>query len=125
MVGEMKAHPTPVELAMLKALWREGRLSAREIHDSTEDVTRWSFSSTRKTLERMLEKGLIYTTEVHGVRVYRPGVKKLVTIAAMWRDFADRVLGGAPAAPMAHFAENDFLTREEIAELKRMLTEEQ
>jgi BlaI family penicillinase repressor len=114
-------HPTPVELALLKPLWREGRLSARELHTHTEDVTRWSFSSTRKTLERMLEKGLISAAEVHGVRVYRAKVQKLTTIAAMWRDFAGRVLGGAPAAPMAHFAENDFLSREEIAELKRML----
>lgn len=120
----MKPHPTPIEFALLKPLWREGRLSARELHDATEDVTRWSYSSTRKTLERMLEKGLVGVAEVHGVRVFRARVQKLPTVAAMWRDFAGRVLGGAPAAPMAHFAENDFLSRDEIAELKRMLEAE-
>jgi predicted transcriptional regulator len=120
----MKTHPTPVEFAFLKALWRDRRLSARELHDATESVTRWSYSSTRKTLERMLEKGLVAVSDVHGVRVYRARVQKLSTVAAMWRDFAGRVLGGAPAAPMAHFAENDFLSSEEIAELKRMLEAE-
>lgn len=117
-------HLTPIELELLKPLWREGRLSARELHDATEHITRWSFSSTRKTIERMLEKGLIGAAEVHGVRVFRAKVQKLSTVASMWRDFARRVLGGPAATPMAHFAENDFLSREEIAELKRMLTEE-
>lgn len=118
-------HPTPIELELLKPLWREGRLSARELHDATEHLTRWSFSSTRKTLDRMLEKGLISATEVHGVRVYRAKVQKLGMVASMWRDFAHRVLGGAPAAPLAHFVENDFLSREEIEELKRMLAEDE
>lgn len=120
----MKAHPTSVELELLKALWRKGRLSAREIHEATQQATKWSFSSTRKTLERMLEKGLISDTEVHGVRVYAARVQKLSTVASMWRDFASRVLGGAGAAPIAHFAENDFLSKEEIDELKRMLAED-
>lgn len=117
-------HPTPVELELLKPLWREGRLSARELHDRTEQFTRWSFSSTRKTLERMLDKGLLAAVEVHGMRVYRAKAQKLPVVASMWSDFARRVLGGAGAAPMAHFAENDFLSREEISELKRMLAEE-
>ncbi len=118
-------HPTAVELELLKSLWREGRLSARELHDRTERFTRWSFSSTRKTLERMLDKGLLAAGETHGVRVYRAKAQKLAVVASMWRDFAHRVLGGAPAAPVAHFVENDFLSRDEIEELKRMLAEDE
>jgi BlaI family transcriptional regulator, penicillinase repressor len=122
----MKApHPTPVELELLKALWRDGRLSAREVHDRTERVTRWSFSSTRKTLDRMIEKGLVAAADAHGLRLYRAKVQKLATIASMWRDFADRVLGAPASAPVTHFAENDFLSSEEIAELRRMLEDGQ
>lgn len=117
--------PTPVELEFLRSLWREGRLSARELHDQTVEVTLWSFSSTRKTLERMLEKGLIGVADLHGVRVYRARARKLSTLKAMLRDFAGRVLGGAAAAPLAQFASNDFLSKEEIDELRRMLEEDE
>ncbi len=116
-------HPTPIELELLKPLWRDGQLSARELHDRTENVTRWSLSSTRKTLERMQQKGLIDVKDVHGVRVYVPLARKLSVVALMWRDFAKRVLGGAPAAPMAQFAANEFLSADEIEELKRMLAD--
>ena len=49
--------PSITELTVLKALWKQQPLSAREIHQHIEDELGWSFSSTRKTLERMLDKG--------------------------------------------------------------------
>lgn len=116
-------YPTPVELELLKQLWREGRLSARELHERTAQFTRWSYSSTRKTLDRMLEKGLLAASDLHGVRVFRARVRKLATIAALSRDFARRVLGSAPATPIASFVESDFLSNEEVEELKSMLAE--
>lgn len=117
----MKAiNPTPPELELLKVLWSEGRLSARELHDKTAQVSGWSLSSTRKTLERMVAKGLIMLTEAHGVRLYRARARKLHTIAELWRGFAQGVLGdGAAATP--NFVESELLSASEIAELKRLL----
>jgi BlaI family penicillinase repressor len=53
------AVPSISELSLLKALWRQQPLSAREIHDAVEAELGWSYSSTRKTLERMLDKGMV------------------------------------------------------------------
>jgi metallo-beta-lactamase class B len=43
-------------------------LSAREIHDAVEHELGWSYSSTRKTPERMWEKGMISQEVRHGVQ---------------------------------------------------------
>ena len=51
--------PSMSELSPLKALWKEQPLSAREIHERVAPDPGWSFSSTRKTLERMLEKSMV------------------------------------------------------------------
>ena len=47
------AVPSMSELSLLKALWRQQPLSAREIHDQVVEEMGWSYSSTRKTLERI------------------------------------------------------------------------
>jgi len=60
--------PSLTELILLKALWRKQPLSARENHDSAEHELGWSYSSTRKTLERMLEKGMVSQQVHHGVQ---------------------------------------------------------
>ena len=62
--------PSISELSLLKALWRQQPLSAREIHDAVEAELGWSYSSTRKTLERMLDKGMVRQALRHGVQVY-------------------------------------------------------
>ena len=116
--------PTPVELELLKHLWRKRRLSARELHECTKEFTRWSFSSTRKTLERMVEKEFISGFDLHGVQVFRARVSKLPMLARMMRDFAGRVLGSSHSAALAAFTESDFMSTREIEELKRMLSEE-
>jgi len=117
-------HPTAIELEFLKHLWREKRLSARELHDLAEPFTRWSYSSTRKTLDRMQEKDLVSVADAHGILVYRAKVRKLQVIAAMSADFYRRVLGADPQTSIAAFKGSDFLSREEVEELKRMLEDE-
>ncbi|MEG1116180.1 MAG: BlaI/MecI/CopY family transcriptional regulator, partial [Janthinobacterium sp.] len=64
------ATPSVTELSLLKALWKDHPLSARELHARVEEELGWSFSSTRKTLERMLDKGMLLQRSVHGVLVY-------------------------------------------------------
>lgn len=118
------AHPTAIELELLKLLWVTHKLSARELHEATEDFSGWSFSSTRKTLDRMVEKGLLDVSEVHGVKVYRARVRKLSVLAMLTRDFARRVLGSSPSNAVAAFSESELLSAAEIEELRRMLSKD-
>ena len=54
-----KTKPSPTELAILKILWAQEPLSAREVHSEIEKKLDWSNSSTRKTLERMSNKNFL------------------------------------------------------------------
>ena len=58
--------PSNAELELLKCLWRRKACSARELHDCAGPRLGWSYSSTRKTLERMVEKGLVGHIKVEG-----------------------------------------------------------
>ena len=83
--------PSRSELTILKALWTEAPLSAREIQEKVGPKLDWSFSTTRTTLSRMADKSLLHLDTKHGVRVYTPVESKARTLSCVMREFFDTV----------------------------------
>jgi BlaI family penicillinase repressor len=113
--------PSVSELTLLKALWKQQPLSAREVHDAAVEELAWSFSSTRKTLDRMLDKQMIAIHTVHGVNVYSAQLDKVATLAAFAHDFGRRVMEMDAPLPVAMFTGSKLVDQQELAELEQML----
>ncbi|MGO1000248.1 BlaI/MecI/CopY family transcriptional regulator [Lysobacter sp. CA196] len=113
--------PSNAELELLKCLWRENACSARELHERVAPLLDWSYSSTRKTLERMVDKGLVEEIGEHGLNVYRAAVGKVAVLAALSSDFARRVLEIDGPLPTQAFADSRLLNEDEIEQLEAML----
>jgi len=111
------------ELDLMKILWRERRLSAREIHERLGDAYDWAYSTTRTMLERMVGKGYLERATFHGVILYRPLISRPQGLAQLVRDFAERVLEGDNGSVVALFARSSSLTEAEITELADLLVE--
>ena len=117
------AVPSISELSLLKALWRRQPLSAREIHEDVVEELSWSYSSTRKTLERMLEKGMVRQELRHGVQVYQAQSDKVDTLAAFAHDFGRRVMEIDTPLPVAMFTGSKLVDDAELAQLERLLND--
>ena len=115
--------PSVSELTLLKALWKQQPLSAREIHDAAADELAWSFSSTRKTLDRMLEKRMVSLQTVHGINVYSAQLEKVGTLAAFAHDFGRRVMEMDVPLPVTMFTGSKLVDQKELAQLEQMLQE--
>lgn len=115
--------PSVSELSLLKALWKEQPLSARELHERAADELGWSFSSTRKTLERMLDKQMVSQRTEHGVQVYEPLLDKVTTLAEFARDFGQRVMELETPLPVHMFTGSKLVDKDELAQLEQMLRE--
>jgi predicted transcriptional regulator len=115
------AVPSISELSLLKALWRRQPLSAREIHEAVVEELGWSYSSTRKTLERMLEKGMVRQELRHGVQVYQAVLEKVGTLAAFAHDFGRRVMEIDTPLPVAMFTGSKLIDDAELARLESLL----
>ena len=113
--------PSVTELSLLKALWKEQPLSARELHARVEEELGWSFSSTRKTVERMLDKGMLLQRSVHGVLVYEAHVDKVATLAAFAHDFGRRVMEIDSPLPVTMFTGSKLVDQQELAALEQLL----
>ena len=120
-MGSNMIKPSDYELKLLRHLWKRGRLSAREIQDLSEADTQWSFSTTRKTLERMVEKGVVGIELVHGMKTFVATQGKLETLAALASDFARNVLDSSEPIPVATFTHSRLVSPDEVAELESLL----
>lgn len=117
------AVPSMSELSLLKALWRRQPLSAREIHDAVEADLGWSYSSTRKTLERMLEKSMVRQEVRHGVQVYEAISDKVDTLAAFAHDFGKRVMEIDTPLPVNMFTGSKLVDDDELVRLEQLLND--
>lgn len=117
------AIPSITELTVLKSLWKQHPLSAREIHDHVKAELDWSYSSTRKTLERMLDKGYVRQQLVHGVQVYEAALEKVGTLAAFAHDFGKRVMEMDAPLPVNMFTGSKLVDHAELAQLERLLND--
>ncbi|MGJ9418093.1 BlaI/MecI/CopY family transcriptional regulator [Massilia sp. CMS3.1] len=113
--------PSVTELTLLKCLWRQHPLSARELHEQAEPELHWSYSSTRKTLERMVEKNMVTLHAVHGVNVYTAALDKIETLAGFARDFGRRVMEMDEPLPVNMFTGSKLVNHAELAELEQLL----
>ncbi len=115
--------PNPPELVLLKALWMSGPLPVRALHEICADELSWSFSSTRKTISRMCDKGFVAqsASASAGLLRVRARVSKTATLAHMTRDFMSRVLEIQDSAPDTLFAASKILSDEELEELSGLL----
>jgi len=117
------SQPSRSELTILKLLWNEAPLSAREIQDKIGPKLNWSFSTTRTTLSRMAEKALLNTEARHGVRVYIPADSKARILSGVMREFFDTVMDMKGPLPTAAFHDSKVLSQDEWEELDRYLNE--
>ena len=117
------SHLSKSELAILKILWAEAPLSAREIQERVGPKLDWSFSTTRTTLSRMAEKSLLQLETKHGVRVYAPAESKARTLSGVMREFFATFFEMKGPLPTAAFHDSKMLSEEEWQELDRLLNE--
>lgn len=113
--------PNDSELKLLRALWRAPRLSARELHDAISPATQWSYSTTRKVLDRMEEKGLVKVKVVHGLKTYAAAQPKLTMLALLIKDFTRNVLDANAPLPVAAFAQSKLISADEIEQLEKLI----
>ena len=117
-------HPLPdlsrFEIQCLRHLWSRGEASVREIHDDLPEAP--SYSTVRKIFERLEAKGAVERIRQDGKAVI---YRSLVPASAMIRKEIGRLLDtlfdGAAAPLVAHLADMDAVSLEDLRELEKHL----
>ncbi|MDQ2877631.1 MAG: BlaI/MecI/CopY family transcriptional regulator [Pseudomonadota bacterium] len=109
------------EHAVMEVLWDESPLTAQDVVERIPAGRDWSANTVKTLLGRLLAKKAI-THEADGRRyLYRPLVARKDYVETESRRLMDRLFGGKLTPLVAHLAERDALTDQDIAEIEALL----
>jgi len=112
------------ELVVMEALWAaDVPLTAAEVAQRIDPARDWSDRTVKTLLGRLLAKGVLVHEEDGRRYLYRPAVARERYVAGESRRLVDRLFGGRAAPLVAHLAEGDGLSADDIAELEALLKE--
>jgi BlaI family transcriptional regulator, penicillinase repressor len=111
------------ELAVMEVLWDEAPLTAIDVASRVAARRDWSLATVKTLLSRLVAKNAI-GHHLDGRRfLYTPLVARDAYVAGESRRLVDRFFGGKLMPLVAHLAEQEKLSGDEIAEIERLLRE--
>jgi predicted transcriptional regulator len=121
MARRTSAHPTELELEILKILWREGPLPGRRVRDLLAQVRDLAYTSVMTIMKIMTHKRYVRRKRVDGNYVYSPCVTEEVVTRGMLCDLVERVFDGSATAVMLNLLETAELGEDELKEIRRLV----
>ncbi len=115
---------TKAEFDILRIIWKNGKLSVREVHDQVIATHDWAYSTTKTMMDRMTRKKFLAREKFHGVFLYRSLISRSSGFARFVQFFAKQVLELDHGEVVALFSRSKALDPEEIRELERLLADD-
>jgi BlaI family transcriptional regulator, penicillinase repressor len=111
------------EHAVMEILWQQAPMTATDVADRLAGSQGWTLTTIKTLLSRLLAKGAL-AAETEGRKfLYRPLIARTDYVAGESRRLVDRLFGGKLSPLVAHLAEQEALTADDIAEIEALLQE--
>jgi BlaI family penicillinase repressor len=115
--------PTASELEILQVLWERGPATVREVHDALSAKKPIGYTSVLKLMQIMTAKGTVRRNEEQRAHVYEAVQPAEKTKRQLALDMLQRVFDGSASDLMMHALAGQKASKEEIEEMRRMLSE--
>jgi BlaI family transcriptional regulator, penicillinase repressor len=115
--------PTAAELEILDVLWEKQRATVREIQEAIGKRRPTAYTTVLKQMQIMHEKGLVRRDETDKAHVYKPAQSQRQTQKNLVTDLLDRAFRGSALKLVQHVLETKPASREELAEIRRLIAE--
>ena len=113
------------EWHVMDAVWDKSPQTAQEIVAALSTRFDWVPATIKTMLHRLVKKDVLAYEQDGNRYIYRARVKRAACVRDESRSFLDRVFHGEPASLLAHFLKSSRLSPEEIADLRKMLDEQE
>lgn len=110
------------ELDVMDVLWAESPLAASDVAARLSQKN-WNIRTVKTLLSRLVEKQVIDTQQDGRRYLYNPIVSKKDYARGAVRKLTNRLFGGRAAPLVAHLADSEGLSDQDIAELEKLIEE--
>ena len=111
------------EAVVMEALWESHPLSAEDVVARLGGRNGWAEATVKPLLNRLLNKGAISATKEGRRYLYAPQVAREAWLLEESSSLLERLFDGRVAPLVAHFSQHRKLSRDDVAELRRLLEE--
>ncbi len=111
------------ELAVLEVLWEHPGASASEVCKCVCEQRDWTLATVKTLLSRLVQKQAIAAQPDGRRYLYSPVIERADYVGGESRRLLDRLFGGRAASLVAHLAEAEALTRDDLAEIEKLVKE--
>lgn len=117
-------HPTELELLILKVLWRQSPMLARDVQVAlAEEGRELAKTSVITTLNTMVEKRYLRRQKRRNSFLFYPRVKAATVSERVLSDVVDRVFDGSTSAMLLKLFDVRDIDSAELKELRRIIDE--
>ena len=109
------------ELAIMKIVWRLQDASVRDVYETLRKRRSIAYTTVMTMMSTLEAKGYLKKRADGRAFRYRPARPERRVITSLVREFVDRVFEGASRPLLAHLVREGRLTKDERAELKRLI----
>ena len=114
---------SPAEWEVMKILWDEGPLAARDVFAKLPAKRGWAYKTAKTLLSRLVAKQAVAYDQVGNSYLYRAAIDRQAATRVEVRSVFQRLISEACSPVLAHFIDEAELSDAEIRELKRRLDE--
>jgi BlaI family penicillinase repressor len=116
-----KYNISEAEWKVMECLWKQDSLTLKQISEELTN-TKWSYTTIRTMVTRLMEKGAIAAdkSSTANFKYYAVAPEKECKLEET-KSFLKRVFDGSISTMVATLAKQETLSKEEVAELKRII----
>ncbi|MHA7818522.1 MAG: BlaI/MecI/CopY family transcriptional regulator [Erythrobacter sp.] len=111
------------EHAVMEVLWDRGTATAAEVCETVCKTRDWSLATVKTLLSRLVQKQAIETRPDGRRYLYTPLIARSDYVGGESRRLVDRLFGGKAASLVAHLAESEALSEDDLYEIEALLKE--
>jgi BlaI family penicillinase repressor len=110
------------EWEVMQVVWDKAPLTSNDIADQLAEDHDWDVRTIKTMLNRLVKKGALKFKTQGRSYLYSPTVTQDTCVKEETDRFLGRVFRGSTTPLIAHFIENAQLSKEEIGELRHILS---
>jgi predicted transcriptional regulator len=113
----------PVELMLMKAVWKLERATVQEVMEAVGPQRKLAYTTVLSMLRNLENKGFLTHDEEDRKYLYRPLVNEGEVTSSMLRDLLNRAFDGSKELLVSRLFELEGVDEEELQSLRNKLSE--
>jgi BlaI family penicillinase repressor len=112
---------TAAEWEIIQVVWEQEPCAAPAVQEELVARKKWTYSTVKTLMDRMVAKGLLTTERIRNLILYRAAIRRQDAQRGELMRTVKRAFGGAFTPMMQFMLDSDTLSQQELHDLQDMI----